>query len=90
MKVASLRVYIGTWAALMALFALTLASSFVPLHGFNASVNVLIAIAKATLVALIFMKLRAGTALVRLVALAGIAWLLILLGLSLTDFLSRP
>jgi cytochrome c oxidase subunit 4 len=90
MKVASLRAYIGTWAALMVLFALTLGSSFVPLHGFNAIVNVVIAIAKAALVAVIFMKLRTGTALVRLVALAGVAWLLILIGLSLTDFLSRP
>jgi cytochrome c oxidase subunit 4 len=89
MKAASLRIYIGTWVALMVLFALTLASSFVPLHGFNTAVNVAIAVAKAALVALIFMRLRTSTALVRLAALAGLAWLLILIGLSLTDFLSR-
>jgi cytochrome c oxidase subunit IV len=89
MKVASVRVYVGTWVALMVLFALTLASSFVPLHGFNAVVNVAIAVAKAVLVGVIFMRLRTGTALVRLVAVAGVVWLLILTGLSLTDFLSR-
>lgn len=89
MKAASLQAYVGTWIALMALFGLTLASSFVSLHGFNTAVNVAIAIAKAALVALIFMRLRASTALVRLAALAGLVWLLILIGLSLTDLLTR-
>lgn len=90
MKPASLRVYVGTWVALMLLFATTLGSSFVPLHGFNTTVNVAIAVIKAGLVAIIFMQLRASTALVRLVAAAGIVWLMILIGLSLTDILSRP
>ena len=90
MKVASLRSYLGTWLALMALFLLTLASSFVPLGGFNTALNVAIAVAKAALVAIIFMKLRISSALVRLAALAGVAWLMILVGLSLTDVLSRP
>lgn len=90
MKVASLRTYLGTWLALMALFVLTLVSSFVPLGGFNTALNVAIAVAKAALVAVIFMKLRMSSALVRLAALAGVAWLMILIGLSLTDVLSRP
>ena len=89
MKAASLGVYIGTWLGLMALFALTLASSFIPLHGFNTAVNVAIAAAKAALVALIFMRLRTSSALVRLAALAGLLWLLILIGLSFTDVLTR-
>jgi cytochrome c oxidase subunit 4 len=89
MKVARVRVYVGNWVALMALFALTLGSSFVPLHGFNTAVNIGIGIAKAALVAIIFMRLRVSAALVRLVAAAGVVWLLILIGLSLTDFLSR-
>jgi cytochrome c oxidase subunit 4 len=89
MRAASLRVYISTWIGLMVLFALTLASSFVPLHGFNTAVNVAIAVAKAALVALIFMRLRTSSALVRLAALAGLVWLLILIGLSFTDVLTR-
>jgi cytochrome c oxidase subunit 4 len=89
MKVASVRTYVGTWLALMALFVLTLASSFVPLGGFNTALNVAIAVAKAALVAILFMKLRMSSALVRLAALAGVAWLMILIGLSLTDVLSR-
>jgi cytochrome c oxidase subunit 4 len=89
MKVTSIRTYIGTWLALMLLFALTLGSSFIPLGGFNTAVNVAIAVAKAALVAIIFMKLRMSSALVRLAAVAGVAWLMILIGLSLTDVLSR-
>jgi caa(3)-type oxidase, subunit IV len=89
MTPASLRTYIGTWIALMVLLALTLGSSFVPLHGFNTTVNVAIALVKATLVAVVFMRLRTSSALVRLAALAGVMWLLILIGLSFTDLLIR-
>ena len=89
MTPASLRTYIGTWIALMVLLALTLGSSFVPLHGFNTTVNVAIALVKATLVAGVFMRLRTSSALVRLAALAGVMWLLILIGLSFTDLLIR-
>ena len=90
MKVASVRAYVGNWLALMVLFGLTLASSFVPLHGFNTVLNVSIAVAKAALIALIFMRLKVSGPLVRLFALAGVVWLMILIGLSLTDLLSRP
>ena len=89
MTPASLRTYIGTWIALMVLLALTLGSSFVPLHGFNTTVNVAIALVKATLVAVVFMRLRTSSSLVRLAALAGVMWLLILIGLSFTDLLIR-
>jgi cytochrome c oxidase subunit IV len=90
MKVASVRAYVGNWIALMVLFGLTLGSSFIPLHGFNTAMNVSIAVAKAALVALIFMRLKVSTPLVRLFAVAGVAWLMILIGLSLTDLLNRP
>jgi cytochrome c oxidase subunit 4 len=80
---------LGVWAALLALLALTLGSSYVPLAGFNMTVNLAVACAKATLVALFFMKLRASDALVRFAAGIGVVWFLILVGLSLTDFLTR-
>ena len=83
------RVYLGVWAALMALLALTVASSFVHLHGFNAAANLSIAGLKALLVATFFMHLRERPALVRLAALIGVAWFLILVGLSLSDVLTR-
>jgi cytochrome c oxidase subunit IV len=44
---------------------------------------------KAALVAVFFMRLRWSHPLIRLVAAAGVIWLLILIGLSLTDVLTR-
>ena len=83
------RAYVITWLALLALLALTTASAFVPLRGFNVVVNLGIALAKAALVVLVFMHLRRGTPMIRIVALAGVLWLCVLSGLSLTDLLAR-
>jgi cytochrome c oxidase subunit 4 len=84
-----LRVYIGVWAALMVLLALTVGSSFVPLGAWNSAINLLIAGLKALLVAGFFMHLRDSSPLVRLVAMVGVVWLAILVGLSLTDVIAR-
>jgi cytochrome c oxidase subunit 4 len=83
------KAYIGVWLALLALLALTLGSSYIPLGGLNSTANLAIAGAKAALVALFFMKLRTSDTLVRFAAGIGVIWFLILAGLSLTDFLTR-
>ncbi len=89
MKTPGRRAYIVTWLALLALLALTTASAFVPLRGFNVVVNLGIALAKAALVVIVFMHLRRGTPMIRIVALAGVMWLCFLVVLSLTDFAAR-
>jgi cytochrome c oxidase subunit IV len=81
--------YVWVWIGLMILLGLTLGSSFVSLHGFNAATNLLIAVAKAALVAVYFMRLRSSDALIRLAAVVGVVWALILIGLSLVDELTR-
>ena len=81
--------YVGVWVALIVLLAITLGSSYVPLHHLNAAVNLLIACIKALLVAVFFMRLRSGDALTRLAAAAGVLWILILLTLGLADVLTR-
>jgi cytochrome c oxidase subunit 4 len=86
---ASLRSYLMVWIALLALLALTLGSSYVPLHGFNSALNLAIACLKTLLVAFFFMRLRSDDALVRLIAAAAILWPLILIALSLVDVLTR-
>ncbi len=83
------RVYWWTWLALMALLAATFASAHVRLAGFNAALNLAIAAAKAVLVALFFMHLKRGPALVVLFALLGLGMLSILFGLSGTDYVTR-
>jgi cytochrome c oxidase subunit 4 len=71
------------YAGLLALLALTVASSFLSLHGLNASVNMAIGAAKAALIALVFMHMGREEALVRLVAAAVAVWLIILTALTL-------
>ena len=89
MKTPGRRAYIVSWLALLALLALTTASAFVPLRGFNVVVNLGIALAKAALVVIVFMHLRRGTPMIRIVALTGVMWLCFLVVLSLTDFAAR-
>jgi len=89
MRSGSIAVYVRTWLALLVLLALTCASSFVPLGHFNTALNIVIASAKAVLVALVFMHLAKARATVLIVAIAGIAWLSLLVVLSLGDFLLR-
>lgn len=89
MKARGRRRLVLTWLALLALLALTTASAFVPLGGFNVVVNLGIALAKAALVVVVFMHLRRGTPMIRIFALAGVMWLCFLVMLSLTDFAAR-
>lgn len=56
---------------------------------FNPIVALAIACAKATLVILFFMHVRYSTRLTMVTVGAGFFWLLILITLSLTDYLSR-
>lgn len=84
-----LRHYAWTWIALLALLALTTGSSFIHLGAFNLAANLVIAAAKALLVALVFMHLRHGAPMVRVAAVAGLFWLGLLASLSLVDFVTR-
>jgi cytochrome c oxidase subunit 4 len=78
-----------TWIALLILLAITAGSAFVPLGAANVMINFGIAALKALLVMIVFMDLRRTTRLVRMVAAAGFVWLLVLAGLSLTDYVTR-
>jgi cytochrome c oxidase subunit 4 len=77
------------WAALMLLLAATTASAFVPLGAFNIVVSLCIAVAKALIVLLVFMELRASRSLVRAFAGAGFFWLLIMIVLTGADYWHR-
>jgi cytochrome c oxidase subunit 4 len=77
------------WLALMILLAATTASAFVPLGSFNLVVSLSIAIAKALIVLLVFMELRASPPLVRSFAAAGFFWLMIMIVLTGADYWHR-
>ena len=88
-RVVPRRVYLGIFAALIVLTALTVASSCVDLGFFNVFIAITIAVTKALLVLLFFMHVRYSDRLIWVVAGAGFFWLLIMLSLTLSDFLTR-
>jgi cytochrome c oxidase subunit 4 len=77
------------WLALMALLALTAAVAWLRLGWMNTAIGLAIAVVKAALVALVFMRLRRTHVLLRLAAVAGVLALALLFGLSATDYATR-
>jgi cytochrome c oxidase subunit IV len=76
-------------AALMGLLVLTVGTSYVNLGRFNFAVAISIAVAKALLVASFFMELRRSNRLLWVMAISGVLWLLILIGGTLADVVTR-
>jgi cytochrome c oxidase subunit 4 len=83
------RGHVWTWLALLALLALTAASAWLPLGVWNGVLNLVIALAKAALVAWRYMALRRHDSVPRLVAATGLAALLLLLCLTAADYGTR-
>lgn len=88
-QVASTRSYLLVWAALMLLLGLTLGSAYIAMGMFNIVMNVGVAVAKMLLVMIFFMHLRHASSLIRIFAAVGFVWLLVLLVLTVADYLSR-
>jgi cytochrome c oxidase subunit IV len=77
------------WVTLMVLFAINLASSYVPLGRANVVINLLIAAVMAATLFIVLMDLRNAKALVRVVAVAGLFWMMMMFSLTFSDYLSR-
>jgi cytochrome c oxidase subunit 4 len=77
------------WLALLALLALTVAGSFTVTGAASAVVSFGVAAAKAALIFWFFMQLRTEKGLIRVFALAAIAWLAILLVFATIDYATR-
>lgn len=86
---ASLKGYLLVFAALMILTAATVGAAFVDLGMFNDVLAMAIAVTKAVLVILIFMHVAHSSRMTKISIIAGFLWLAILIGLTLTDYLSR-
>jgi cytochrome c oxidase subunit 4 len=85
----SLRNQLGVLLALLVLLLLSAGSALLSLGVFNTVANIGIAVIKVSLVMIFFMRLRSASPLVRLVSLAGFAWLAMLIVLAVADFLTR-
>ena len=83
------RRFVVAWIALLVLLSLTVGSSLIPLGHLNVVLNFAIAVAKAAIVAIVFMELGSSSSTLRLTAVVGIIWLSILGGLALADLLAR-
>jgi cytochrome c oxidase subunit 4 len=81
--------YVMVFLALIVGTGLTVLAAEVDLGALNNIVMLLIACTKAALVVLFFMHVRWSTRLTWVVAASGFFWLLILFGLTMTDYLSR-
>jgi cytochrome c oxidase subunit IV len=82
--------YFSIWIALLVCTLLTYKAAFIELGRFNAAIALGIATLKATLVALFFMHVwHAGDKLIKLVIIAALFFLLLLLGLTMTDYATR-
>ena len=85
----SVRTYAYSVVSLLLLTALTTAIAFVDLGRFNTVIALAIAVAKATIVALLFMHLRESTRLTVAIVVSALVWLGILVGLTMNDYLTR-
>jgi cytochrome c oxidase subunit 4 len=85
----SLRQLVVVYLVLLALLALTATATLLPPGLWSTPIALGIAVAKAALIFVYFMRLREQPGIIRLFALAGFLWLAILLALAFADFYTR-
>jgi cytochrome c oxidase subunit 4 len=83
------RNYLYVYAALMVLLVATVGAAFINIEPFNFALTMVIAVAKAVLILLIFMHVRYSERLVWVFSSAAFLWLFILIWLSLNDYFTR-
>jgi cytochrome c oxidase subunit IV len=80
---------IGVYATLLCLLASTAAATLLPSGWWSTPIGLFIALSKAFLIAYFFMNLRGQPGIVRTFAVAGLFWLLIMMVLTGSDYLTR-
>ena len=86
---ASKDTYYRVWAILMVLLLITAGAAYINLGPLNTIVAMTVAVCKALLIILFFMHIRYGSRLTWIFAGAGFFWLVLLLTLTMSDYLSR-
>lgn len=86
----SVRTFVAIWITLLIFTGITVGVAYLNLGDWSVAVALIIAVIKASLVALFFMEIRFSAKMTQIVLVGGLAWLLILLLLSMTDYASRP
>ncbi|MFZ0747142.1 MAG: cytochrome C oxidase subunit IV family protein [Terracidiphilus sp.] len=89
LHIVSPRIYVAVGVALLILTGSTVAASYIEMGVFNAIVALGIAVIKAMLVVLFFMHVKYSPKLTKLTAMAGIFMFLVLVGMTLADYMTR-
>ncbi|NDD63551.1 MAG: oxidase [Acidobacteria bacterium] len=91
--IVSPRIYFAIFSALMVFTAITVAVARFDLASIWGPLNIIVAMTvatiKATLVILYFMHVRYSSKLTQVIVIAGLFWLVILLVLTIADYLAR-
>ncbi len=85
----ALKGHLYPFLGLIGLLALTVLSAFLPLGPANIWVSTVISVCKAWIIYTFFMELREAGTIIRVFALLGVIWLVVMLSLAGTDYLSR-
>lgn len=88
-KVVNPRTYVYVFLLLEILTVVTASVALVDLGAWNTVVALTIAVVKSTLVVLFFMHVRYSAKQTQLTVMVGLVWLMILLTLTITDYLTR-
>src|SRR4051812_9949024 len=88
---ATKRTYYIIFAILMALLVVTVVAAFLPWGSrIGIVIAMAVAIVKATLVVTYFMHVKGSSGLPKVFVVAGLAWLAILMGITLFEYHPRP
>ncbi|HTS28142.1 MAG TPA: cytochrome C oxidase subunit IV family protein [Bryobacteraceae bacterium] len=85
----SKRTYFFTFLSLLGLTLLTTLLGFLDIGSLNTAIALGLATVKACLIAAFFMHALHESRTVRVVMFAGVIWLLIMISLTVVDFMSR-
>jgi cytochrome c oxidase subunit IV len=85
----SIKTYTFTWLSLLALTLITTLIGFVDLGVFTMVIAVGIAALKAAIIAAIFMHALLEAKLVKVVIAGGMVWFLIMVTLTMSDYVTR-
>lgn len=83
------RNHLGIWLLLLSLLGLNIALSFLDLGIFNTILTIAIAALQAFIIVTFFMYMRSAAPVPRIAAATGFFWLLLMIGLTLTDYQTR-
>jgi cytochrome c oxidase subunit 4 len=84
------RLYATVFGSLLVFTFLTVVVASYDFGFLNTAIALAIACAKASLVIWFFMGVRFNTSLTKVAVASGFVWLLIMVGLGMSDYLSRP